>query len=86
MLLAECLHSLKVAIVRDNYSTFTLDWLHKDSASVGELGQFGVKGGQIVVLEEVEAGSERAELVIPRRVITRPRSSNRTTPEISRRE
>ena len=65
MLFTECLNSFKISIVWDNYSTFALDWLHKDGASVGVQGQLGIEGGQIVVLEEFEAGGEGAELVVP---------------------
>ena len=58
---AELSHALEVAVVRDNYSCFTLDGLDHVRANVGVLLEFCLEHSKVIVVDKRKARSERTE-------------------------
>ena len=79
-------NSLNISVVGNNHTALALDRFNEYSANIWVSFQHALKVFQVVVFKQFEASSERAELMIARRVVASARSRDRAAPEISSRE
>lgn len=63
-------YSCEVTILRNDNSTFALNWLDTDGTNVWVLCELGTKGSHIVIGEKFKASSEGSKVVVASWVIT----------------
>ena len=70
MFRAKIPNSSQVSFLRNDYSTFSLDWLDAHSANVWVVLELLSQVLDIIVLEQFKAVSEGAEVGVSGRVVT----------------